>query len=89
MKSFLRFGFLLAYLTALTLFTVGTFGLLGAEKDPLSGIFLIPLGFPWIILVEFAPEPFWPWLAALAPSLNLLAIWLFTNPTDDKPGDHI
>lgn len=35
------------YLTALFLWAIGTFGWFGQEKDPLSGVFLIPLGLPW------------------------------------------
>ncbi len=35
------------YLIALFLWAIGTFGWLGQEKDPLSGVFLIPLGLPW------------------------------------------
>ena len=39
--------FALAYLAALVLLAIGTFGWFGQPKDPLSGIFLIMLGWPW------------------------------------------
>ncbi|TCO71557.1 hypothetical protein [Rhodovulum euryhalinum] len=64
-------GFALLYLVALGLFAVGTLGLFGAERDPLAGVFLIPLGLPWNRLVDTFPEPLWPWLAAAAPLLNV------------------
>lgn len=35
------------YLLALFLWAVGTFGWFGQEPDPLSAIFLIPIGLPW------------------------------------------
>lgn len=59
------------FLLALTLFIVGTFGLFGAEKDPLSGVFLIPLGLPWNQIIDVFPERLWPWFAAAAPAVNL------------------
>lgn len=59
------------YAIALCLLLIGTFGWFGASRDPLSGVFLIPLGLPWNRLVDLLPEPLWPWAAALAPALNL------------------
>jgi len=59
------------YLVALVLFAVGAFGLFGAGPDPLAGVFLVPLGLPWIRFVDLFPEPLWPWLAALTPLLNI------------------
>jgi len=38
------------------LLLIGTFGLFGQEKDPLSAVFLIPLGLPWFIWVVGFPE---------------------------------
>lgn len=35
------------YLLALFLWAVGTFGWFGQEPDPLSAVFLIPIGLPW------------------------------------------
>jgi hypothetical protein len=59
---------------ALGLLAVGTFGLFGSERDPLAAVFLLPLGLPWQLWVDHAPEPFWPWLAMLAPLVNLLLL---------------
>lgn len=72
----LFWGGLSLYLGALALFAVGTFGLRGAPRDPLSGIFLIPLGLPWTHLVDLFPEPLWPWVVVAAPALNLLMLRL-------------
>ena len=63
------------YLAALALLAVGTFGLFGADRDPLSGAFLVPIGLPWNLLVDYAPEPLWPWLAMLAPAVNLVILF--------------
>jgi hypothetical protein len=63
--------FLFVYLAALALLVIGTFGLFGQERDPLSGVFLMPLGLPWNLMLDVFPEPLWPWLAAAAPALNL------------------
>jgi hypothetical protein len=65
----------LAYVLALGIFLIGTFGLLGQDRDPLSGVFLVPLGLPWNMLIDLTPERLWPWLAALAPALNLAILW--------------
>ncbi len=62
------------YLLALGLFAIGTFGLWGNEQDPLAAVFLLPLGLPWQLWIDRAPETLWPWLAALAPLLNLLLL---------------
>ena len=59
------------YLVALALLLIGTFGLFGQEQDPLSEVFLIPLGLPWVFWVEVFPELLRPWLAALSAMLNL------------------
>lgn len=40
------------FVLALFLMLVGTFGWFGQEPDPLSGIFLVPLGLPWNIIAE-------------------------------------
>lgn len=66
--------FLVIYMLALAVFAIGTFGLLGAGPDPLSGVYLIPLGLPWNLFVDRAPEALWPWLTAAAPALNIVII---------------
>jgi hypothetical protein len=60
---------------ALGLFAIGTLGLFGAERDPLSAVFLLPLGLPWNLLIASSPDALRPWLAAAAPLLNLLILW--------------
>ncbi|MEQ8411217.1 MAG: hypothetical protein RIB52_06655 [Erythrobacter sp.] len=69
--------FLGLYALALALLLVGTFGLFGQERDPLAGIFLVPLGLPWNLIgdrIGLAGA----WLGILAPAINaaiLLWIW--------------
>ena len=60
----------LLYAFALTIFIVGVFGWFGAERDPLSGVYLIILGQPWTRWVDLLPERLWPAGAALAPAVN-------------------
>ena len=68
-------GFGILYLIALGLLVIGMFGLFGQEKDPLSGIFLLPLGLPWNLLTGGVPDMVRPWFAALSPLLNLALTW--------------
>jgi len=70
--AMIAFGML--YVFALAIYVIGTFGLFGEERDPLSGVFLVPLGLPWNRFVDVFPEPLWPWLAVAAPLLNLLIL---------------
>lgn len=62
------------YLVALALFLIGTFGFFGQEPDPLSGIFLVPLGLPWVLWLEGFSDSLKPWLAALSPLLNIVVL---------------
>lgn len=64
------------YLVALALLLIGTFGLFGQERDPLAGVFLMPLGLPWVIWLDAMPDPLLPWLAASAPLLNLVLLMM-------------
>jgi len=66
--------FAVAYAAALAILAIGTFGLFGQPRDPSSGVFLMPLGMPWNLLLGGAPAPLLPWLAILAPALNILLI---------------
>jgi hypothetical protein len=68
------FAFL--YALAFGLFIVGRFGLFGSPSGPLAGIFLMPLGLPWNRMFDVFPEPLWPTLAILAPTLNLVILVL-------------
>jgi hypothetical protein len=66
----------LLYLAALALFAIGTFGLLGSPKGPLAGVFLVPLGLPWIRMLDGVSSKLRPWLAMVTPLVNLLILWL-------------
>lgn len=69
--------FALLYGLALLLWVLGTFGLFGVERDPLSGAYLLPLGLPWVLAVDLFPEPARPWLALACPAITLiLLVWL-------------
>ena len=84
MSRFCKFAvwaFLAAYILALFLFLVGTFGWFAQTRDPLSGIFLIPLGLPWNLMIEGFSEALWPWLGAAAPALNLVLLRLICGRT--------
>jgi hypothetical protein len=74
--SIVFYGFLALYALALILLLIGRFGLFGSERDPLSGVFLVPLGLPWNRLTGWAPASLLPWLAAAAPLVNLVLIRL-------------
>lgn len=64
----------IAYVLALGILLIGTFGLFGQERDPLSAVFLLPLGLPWNLFVDPLPDMLKPWLAVLAPALNLVIL---------------
>lgn len=63
------------YVLAVLFFIVGHFGLFGSPQGPLAGVFLVPLGIPWVRYVDRFPEPLWPWLAAGSPLVNILLIY--------------
>lgn len=62
------------YIFALGVLIIGTYGLFGQERDPLSGVFLIPLGLPWIWLADRLGMV-GPAVAILAPLVNLLILF--------------
>jgi hypothetical protein len=65
-------GFGTAYALALALFLIGTLGLFGQERDPLSGVFLLPLGLPWVWATGRLPDGLIRATAAAgAPLVNL------------------
>lgn len=59
------------YVLALVVLFVGTFGFFGQDRDPLSGVYLIPLGLPWNQVIDAFPEAAWPWLVSAAPLVNI------------------
>lgn len=65
-------AFIAAYVIALALYFIGTYGLFGQPTDPLAGIFLIPLGLPWSLME--VPESRAAALAIAAPLINLLIL---------------
>ena len=82
------------YLAALALLMIGTLGLFGQERDPLAGVFLMPLGLPWTLWLDGLPDRMLPWMAALAPLLNLAILALLCRrrfgreKAADKPPPH-
>ncbi|WP_338241455.1 hypothetical protein [Aurantiacibacter hainanensis] len=71
------FVFVGLYAIALLLLAIGTFGWFGQEQDPLSGVFLVPLGLPWNLLADRIGQSNAA-VAILAPLVNaaiLYAIW--------------
>ena len=64
--------FVLAYLFALFVLAAGTYGWFGAAKDPLAGVFLIPLGLPWNAILPASVAT-----GVLSPILNGVLMWLF------------
>ena len=69
--------FLALYALALVLLAIGTFGWFGKERDPLSGVFLMPLGLPWNLLGDRLGLD-GPLLAILAPAINAgILYWLW------------
>ena len=71
MCRFASRAFALLYAAALCLLLIGQLGLFGAERDPLAGVFLMPLGLPWNLLVTRSTGIANPIVAVLAPALNL------------------
>ncbi len=66
--------FVLLYAFALAIGLVGTYGWFGQARDPLSWVFVIILGQPWVTWLGAVSGPLGPWLAALAPILNLVLL---------------
>jgi len=67
--------FAIAYLIALVLYIFGTYGLFGSPSGPLAGVFLVPLGVPWIFMLDGLSESLKPWVGILAPGVNLALLW--------------
>ena len=75
-----QIGFALAWLAALALLVIGTWGLFGQARDPLAAVYLVLLGLPWTRLIDPAPEALRPWLAMAAPGVNLVLLRLICRP---------
>lgn len=73
-----------AWVAAIALLLIGTFGWFGQEKDPLSGIFLMPLGLPWSLFLDGLPNTMKPWGAAFAPGINLALLMLICGVLSRK-----
>ena len=69
--------FLGAYALAVFIFLVGTFGWFGQDRDPLSGVFLIPLGLPWNLLFDSVSDNAKPSLAIASPVVNVAILMVF------------
>ena len=80
------FVFTIAYLLSLMVWLTGTFGWFGQEKDPLSAVFLVPLGLPWNRLVDLLPEVMWPWAAAAAPGVNMIVLAMICSSLKRRAG---
>ncbi|WP_353471766.1 hypothetical protein PVT71_10665 [Salipiger sp. H15] len=88
MAGILLWGLILAYGAALAIFLLGQLGLFGVERDPLAGAYLIPLGLPWNRMIDGFAEPLWPWLAALAPLVNIALVALLRRALPRPARDH-
>ncbi len=66
--------FAIAYMAALAALAISYWGLFGAEKDPLGGVFLIPLGLPWNLALAGAPSRFQLAIGLFAPLVNCLIL---------------
>ena len=79
--------FAILYVVALALLVIGTFGLFGQERDPLSGVFLLPMGLPWNLLGGSAlPETALVWVAIAAPAANLGLLMLLCRYLSRRAG---
>jgi hypothetical protein len=74
--------FLTLYLIAFFLYLIGTFGWFGQARDPLSGVFLMPLGLPWNLIADKIVgeriATFGAAIGVLSPLVNLgILYWLW------------
>lgn len=69
--------FVVLYGAALLLLLVGAFGWFGQEQDPLSGVFLMPLGLPWNLIADRIGLPGVA-VGVLSPLINAaILFWLW------------
>lgn len=70
-------AFIALYALSFFLLVVGTFGWFGQDQDPLSAVFLLPMGLPWNVLADKLGAPEAIALIA-APGINAAALyWLW------------
>jgi hypothetical protein len=68
-------GFAVLWALSVAILAVGTFGWFGQERDPLSGIYVVLLGSPWVQLIGSAGVAS-PLVGIFAPGVNLLCLVL-------------
>jgi hypothetical protein len=68
--------FVVAYVAALAIWIIGNYGLFGQERDPLSAVFLVILGQPWIRLTAVLPENLRSLAGALSPMPTLVILYI-------------
>lgn len=69
--------FVVLYVLAVFLLLVGTYGWFGQEQDPLSGVFLLPLGLPWNLIGDKIGLPGLA-VGLLSPAINAaILFWLW------------
>lgn len=76
--------FVTLYGLAALLLLIGTLGWFGQGKDPVSAVFLLPLGLPWNVLADALGLPGVPTLV-LAPAINagiLYRLWVSVSKTE-------
>ena len=66
--------YLALWAAALAILLIGWFGLFDQPRDPLAGVFLVPLGLPWAFWTGGLPEGIRPVAAILAPLLNVVLL---------------
>ena len=75
MCEIIKWTFAAAYAVALFLLAAGSWGWLGADRDPLSAVLLIPLGLPWNRFIDYFGGTSPAVLAMLAPAFNLAILF--------------
>jgi len=71
--------FALLYLAALFMLAIGALGWFGRGPAPLSGVYLIVLGLPWTLAAAWFPDRVQPAIAALAPCVSLIILWILSH----------
>lgn len=71
----------MAYAVAVALLLIGIFGWFAQEQDPLSAVFLIPMGLPWNLMASSLPDVVLASVAVLAPSINLAILFAICKAT--------